>query len=83
MYGQIESPRTAALLGELDGHWRPKRAIPKLRLKNAMEVIEQSAHKKEAEKMKQVETDDDNEYLRKKLGMVAQKGGNQRSGGIT
>lgn len=81
LYGQIESPQTASLLGELEAVAGQK-GDPEKRLKNAMDVIEQSRHKAETEKLKNNRAEDDSEYLRKKLQIVTQKGGNQRAGGM-
>ena len=81
LFGQIESPQTASLLGELQAVGGQK-GDPQKRLVHALEVIEQHRHKEETEKMKNVSQADDSEYLRNKLRIVARKGGNQRAGGI-
>ncbi len=81
LFGRIESPQTAALLSELQAVGLQK-GDPVKRLSNAADVIEQHRHKEETEKMKDIPQEDDSDYLRKKLRIVAQKGGNQRAGGM-
>ena len=81
LYGQIESPATAVLLGELEstGHLK---GDPQMRLEKAVDAIEHIRQKIETENLKNNTDNDEQDYLRKKLQIHAQNGGNPRAGGI-
>ena len=66
LYGQIESPETASLLGELESVGSRK-GDPQIRLEKATEVLEQIRHKEDVERLKHYQQEDEEaDYLRKK-----------------
>ena len=79
LYGQIESPETAALLGELESAGKQK-GDPQVRLTESLKVLEDIRRKKEIEQLKHSQQEDDvTDYLRKKQ-QLAKKGLDRRAG---
>ena len=77
LYGQIESPQAAALLGDLEAVGGQK-GDAALRLAHAVEVIEQHRGRME---LQQLQPERDADLLRRQQAAM-QKGGNRRSGGM-
>ncbi|MBL7214562.1 MAG: DNA primase [Phycisphaerae bacterium] len=81
LYGQIESPATATVLGELESIGSRK-GDPPVRLEESVRVLEEIRHQEEVERLKDFQQEDDEtNYLRKKQQM-AQKGLNRRAGSV-
>lgn len=83
LYGQIESPATAALLGELEAVGDSK-GDPQVRLEALVKAFEEIRRKQEVERLKnnhRQQEGDETDYLRKAQQLV-QKGPNRRAGSV-
>ncbi len=81
LYGQIESPETAALLGEMDAVGGRK-GDPRRRLEQLLATLDAIRHNKDVERLKADRCQNDETDLLRKTQQLAQKGFNRRAGSV-
>lgn len=81
LYGQIESPATAAILGELDAFGSQK-GDPRQRLEDSIRTLEALRHKDVVDRLKDSRREGDETDFLRKTQLLAQKGFNRRAGSV-